>query len=106
LLEKRAKVYIASRSRSKVEAAITELRQTTGREAIFLEVDLADLSSVRRAAAKFIDSEPDLHILFNNAGVMNPPMDMLTKDGYDLQMGTNVVVGRCYHRPRFVFSKF
>jgi NAD(P)-dependent dehydrogenase (short-subunit alcohol dehydrogenase family) len=88
-------VYIASRSRSRVQAAITELHHTTGREAIFLEVDLADLSSVRRAATKFHELEPDLHTLFNNAGVMNCPVDQLTKDGYDMQWGTNVVVGRC-----------
>ena len=27
----------------------------------------------------------------NNSGVMAPPLDLLTKDGFDLQWGTNVV---------------
>jgi len=30
-------------------------------------------------------------VLFNNAGVMWPPMDWLTEDGYDMQFGTNVL---------------
>jgi hypothetical protein len=51
--------------------------------------------------------EKELHLLFNNAycdlivslkpllisfsGVMYPPVEKLTADGYDLQFGTNVV---------------
>jgi retinol dehydrogenase-12 len=53
LLEKNAKVYMAARSRERAEVAIAELKTITGREAFFLECDLADLSSVRRAAATF-----------------------------------------------------
>lgn len=50
LLERNAKVYMASRSKAKAEAAIAELKEATGKEAIFLEIDLSDLPSVRRAA--------------------------------------------------------
>lgn len=32
-----------------------------------------------------------MHMLFNNAGVMAPPVSQLTTDGYDLQFGTNVL---------------
>src|ERR1700683_4380691 len=35
--------------------------------------------------------ENELHVLFNNGGVMVPPIEQLTEDGYDLQFGTNVV---------------
>lgn len=35
--------------------------------------------------------EKELHILFNNGGVMNSPIDQLTEDGYDLQFGSNVL---------------
>lgn len=35
--------------------------------------------------------ERQLHLLFNNAGAMLVPMDQLTKDGFDLQFGTNVI---------------
>jgi retinol dehydrogenase 12 len=35
--------------------------------------------------------EKELHVLFNNGGVMAPPIELLTEDGYDLQFGTNVL---------------
>ncbi|KLO08983.1 NAD-P-binding protein [Schizopora paradoxa] len=91
LLPKNAKVYMASRSRSKAEAAIEELEKETGKKAIFLELDLADLASVKRAAEAFQSQEKELHVLFNNGGVMIPDMKELTKQGYDLQFGTNVL---------------
>jgi NAD(P)-dependent dehydrogenase (short-subunit alcohol dehydrogenase family) len=49
--------------------------------------DLADLSSVRRAAAEAAEYGP-LDILVNNAGVMATP-NRRTVDGFDLQLATN-----------------
>ncbi|KAG8891923.1 hypothetical protein FRB99_003237, partial [Tulasnella sp. 403] len=91
LLLKNAKVYMASRSKAKAEQAIADLKQATGKEAIFLELDLASLDKITRAANEFKSKEPALHILFNSAGVMIPPMDQFTEDGWDLQFGTNVL---------------
>ncbi|PCH40328.1 NAD(P)-binding protein [Wolfiporia cocos MD-104 SS10] len=91
LLQHNAKVYMASRSKEKADEAIKHLKEETGKAAIFLELDLSDLSSVRRAAKEFLSKESELHALFNNAGVMVPPIEMVTKDGYDMQFGTNVV---------------
>ncbi|KAF5337983.1 hypothetical protein D9758_014325 [Tetrapyrgos nigripes] len=91
LLEHNAKVYLAARSRAKAEAAIEELRKETGREAIWLQLDLADLASVKAAATEFSSKESELHVLFNNAGVMAPKIEDLTTQGYDLQFGTNVL---------------
>jgi retinol dehydrogenase-12 len=54
LLAKNAKVYLAARSRAKAQTAIDELKAATGREAVFLELDLSDLRSVRVAAATFL----------------------------------------------------
>ena len=45
---------MGSRSRSKAEAAIKELKESTGKEAIFLELDLGSLASVRNAANEFL----------------------------------------------------
>ncbi|KAH8115056.1 NAD-binding protein [Phellopilus nigrolimitatus] len=89
LLRKNAKVYMAARSQPKAEAAIAELKTKTGREALFLELDLASLKSIKKAAEEFQSKESQLHILFNNGGVMAPPVEQLTADGYDLQFGTN-----------------
>ncbi|KAJ3485815.1 hypothetical protein NLI96_g4701 [Meripilus lineatus] len=91
LLEHNAKVYMASRSRDKAQAAIDDLKSQTGKDAIYLELDLSSLAGVRRAAEEFMSKERELHILFNNAGVMWPPVDLVTEDGYDLQFGTNVI---------------
>ncbi|KZS99459.1 NAD(P)-binding protein, partial [Laetiporus sulphureus 93-53] len=91
LLEHNAKVYMASRSKQRAEVAVARLKEETGKEPIFLELDLGDLKSVRRAADEFLSKEQELHVLFNNAGVMTPPKEQLTADGYDLQFGTNVI---------------
>lgn len=52
---------------------------------------MSDLESVKRSANEFLSQERELHILFNNAGDMIPPVEQVTKDGYDLQFGTNVL---------------
>ncbi|KAH7926405.1 NAD(P)-binding protein [Leucogyrophana mollusca] len=91
LLVHGAKVYIATRNQDLAEKAILELKQETGNEAIFLKLDLADLSSVKAAAEEFTSKETQLHVLFNNAGVMVPPVERVTANGYDLQFGTNVL---------------
>lgn len=54
LLNKNAKVYMGARSEAKANEAIENLKAETGHEAIFLQLDLADLKSVRRAAEEFI----------------------------------------------------
>ena len=54
LLQHNAKVYMASRSRDKAEAAIEDLKKDTGREAIFLELDLTDYTSIHKAAEEFL----------------------------------------------------
>jgi NAD(P)-dependent dehydrogenase (short-subunit alcohol dehydrogenase family) len=50
-----------------------------------LELDLADLASVRAFAEGY---DGDVDLLINNAGVMAPPR-RLTKDGFESQFGTN-----------------
>ncbi|KAI0754733.1 NAD(P)-binding protein [Daedaleopsis nitida] len=91
LLQHDAKVYLAARNKEKAKASIASLKRDTGKEAMFLELDLANLASVKKAADEFLSKEHELHILFNNAGVSMTPMDWTTNDGYDLQWGTNVV---------------
>lgn len=46
---------MASRSKDKADTAIQELKaQTDGKEAIFLELDLGNLASVRKAAEEYM----------------------------------------------------
>ncbi|KAF9233605.1 hypothetical protein BU15DRAFT_53650 [Melanogaster broomeanus] len=91
LLTKNAKVWITARDTSKGEATLRELKSNTGKDAHLLLLDLANLKSIKAAAEEFLSKETQLNVLFNNAGVMVPPLDQLTDDGYDLQFGTNVL---------------
>ncbi|KAH9847103.1 NAD-P-binding protein [Lenzites betulinus] len=91
LLNHNAKVYIAGRNPQKVKEAIEDLRQATGKEAFFLQVDLADLQSIKQGVSDYLAKEARLDVLFNSGGVMVPPIEQITKDGYDLQFGTNVL---------------
>ncbi|KAJ7112766.1 NAD-P-binding protein [Mycena crocata] len=91
LLLKNAKVYLAARSPEKAAAAIKKLEQETKKTAIFIQLDLADLISVRNAANSYLAQESRLDILLNNGGVMIPPTDQLTAQNHDLQFGTNVI---------------
>ncbi|KAJ7054148.1 NAD(P)-binding protein [Mycena amicta] len=91
LLEHNAKVYMASRNPQKAAAAIDELQQLTSKRAVFLQLDLADLASVKKAADEFQSQETELHVLYNNGGIMVPPIEETTSAGYDLTFGTNVV---------------
>ena len=53
LLLKGCTVWLAARSKSKGEEAIAELKKETGKEALFLSLDLSDLKAVKESAEKF-----------------------------------------------------
>lgn len=91
LLTKNAKVWIGCRDVSKGEATIKDLKDRTGHEAHILKLNLANLRSIKASAEDFLKKETQLHVLFNNAGVMDPPVEQVTEDGFDLQFGTNVL---------------
>ncbi|KAF8531486.1 NAD(P)-binding protein [Gautieria morchelliformis] len=91
LLLKNGKVYVATRDRKKSEVAIDKLQNETGKLAYFLPLDLADLESVKASADEFKSKETELHVLFNNAGLSEPPIGQLTKQGIDMQFGVNVL---------------
>lgn len=82
-------IYIACRDDKRGEEALADIRRISGSDNIhFLQLDLASLDSIRDFSRKFHELESHLHILICNAGVMACPK-MLTKDGFEMQMGTN-----------------
>ncbi|CAE6471125.1 unnamed protein product [Rhizoctonia solani] len=91
LLSKNAKVYMTSRCPKRAQNAISHLRQSTGKTAETLMLDLADLESVREAAKELARRETEVHCLINNGGVFAPPLEAKTAQGYDLQFGTHVL---------------
>lgn len=54
LLSHDAKVYLAARNEDKARKAIEELKDETGKEAVFLQLDLADLASVKSSTNQFL----------------------------------------------------
>ncbi|EIM81822.1 NAD-P-binding protein, partial [Stereum hirsutum FP-91666 SS1] len=92
LLMHNAKVYLATRDEQKARKAIAELKvETSGKEAVFLKLDLADLRNIRSAAEEFLAKEQELHIVFANAAIMACPLSILTEQQHDIQFGTNVI---------------
>ena len=68
LVTRNAKVYLAARSEERARIAINDICQSTGKSSIhFLMLDLADLTSVRKAAEEYMSLEQELHVLVNNA---------------------------------------
>src|ERR1700674_3376801 len=61
------KVISAGRRRGHLDAVIAA---NPGMEAI--ELDITDPASINRVAAKLIAGHPDLNVLINNAGIMQP----------------------------------
>ena len=86
---KGAEVILACRSRPRAEEARGRILERHPQAVVhFIELDLADLKSVQRAANEVIAAFPRLDVLINNAGVMIPPRST-TADGFELQVGTN-----------------
>ena len=85
-----ATVFLACRSLDKAQATMEEIKQHNAAADLHaLECDLSSLDSVAKAAEEFLKQSSKLHLLINNAGVMMIPEFTLTKDGYEMQWGTN-----------------
>jgi len=84
-----ATVVLAGRDQAKLARAVGELQAARPDASVqTAELDLASLDSVRKTAADLSGRFATLDLLINNAGLMFPPYG-LTKDGYELQFGTN-----------------
>ncbi len=89
LAGKHAQVILTARSLDKGEAAVRNIREKYPQaEITLMELDLADLKSVRNFVQAFLAKYKRLDILINNAGVMAIPKRK-TVDGFEMQFGTN-----------------
>jgi NAD(P)-dependent dehydrogenase (short-subunit alcohol dehydrogenase family) len=81
-------VLLGCRNIEKGKAALARIAEAhPGANVEMVELDLADLASVRRAA-ETVAAEPKLDVLVNNAGVMWNPKT-ITRDGFESQFGIN-----------------
>ena len=84
-----AKIIMACRDTDKAEIAKAKvLDHVNNAELVVKKLDLASLDSVREFASDINETESRLDILINNAGIMMCP-DWKTKDGFEMQLGTN-----------------
>ncbi|MCX2730608.1 SDR family oxidoreductase [Saccharopolyspora sp. NFXS83] len=85
-----AEVIMPVRNPRKGEAALAKIQAKHPDAAISLrELDLSSLASVAAVADQLVEEGRPIHLLVNNAGVMTPPERQTTKDGFELQLGTN-----------------
>jgi len=97
LAGKDANVVIAARNAEKGEKAVAEVKLCGTGKVDLLQMDLADLSSIRSAAAEAKQRFGLVSGLINNAGIMQTP-DQKTADGFEMQFGTN-------HLGHFLWTK-
>ena len=84
-----ASVVLAARSEDKLNAAVQTIRARHPDAALStVMLDLADVTSCRRAAFEVLSSVDRLDLLINNAGVMCTPFGR-TISGFETQIGTN-----------------
>ena len=84
-----AHVVLAVRNLDKGKDAATLIqRRSPGVSVALQELDLTSLESVRAAARQLRSDHDRIDLLINNAGVMWTPKST-TKDGFELQFGTN-----------------
>ena len=89
LAAKGAHVVLAVRNIEKGKEAARGIEQATSDAQVQLqELDLTSLDSIRAAADELRSNHESIDLLINNAGVMFTPKST-TKDGFELQFGTN-----------------
>ncbi|KAK6200169.1 uncharacterized protein RJT21DRAFT_86278, partial [Scheffersomyces amazonensis] len=92
----KAKIYAFGRNPEKTLAAMKRLEievasefNKTNLDIHYIEIDFSDLTTIKPAVEKFLEKETRLDLIIHNAAVMSPPLGTVTKQGYELQLGTN-----------------
>lgn len=85
---------MAARNEEKTNEAMSDIHSKvpdSKGSLVFLKLDLNDLTTIKKSAEEFLSLEDKLDVLWNNAGIMTPPVGSVTKQGYEAQLGTNNV---------------
>lgn len=85
-----AEVVVPVRNRDKGAAAAARITAQHPRASVLLEdLDLSSLESVSTLGERMRSEGTPIDVFVGNAGVMNPPERQTTRDGFELQFGTN-----------------
>ena len=85
-----AEVIMPVRNPAKGEKAAGQIRAAhRGAQVSTRTLDLSSLASVTALTDQLTAEGRPINLLINNAGVMTPPSHQVTRDGFELQFGTN-----------------
>ncbi|KAI2639149.1 NAD(P)-binding protein [Hypomontagnella submonticulosa] len=87
-----AHILIASRTGSKVDPVLAAIKEIDSSiTTTFVQVDLSDHDSVRRASKEILAAAPKIDVLINSAGVMAIKEFTVDKQGIEMQLSANHV---------------
>ena len=91
LLSKGANVVMLNRNPTKSKNTIAILKQELGNDINVsnIDMDLAELASVKKAAEEVLRTVPKIDALICNAAIAQVPKQTLTVDGFESQLGVN-----------------
>lgn len=90
LARNKAHVILGCRNIEKANDTLKKIKNEIPNAKVEIGIfDLGDLNSIKEYADNFIKTKGKLDILINNAGIMTPQIKILTKDGFEVQWGTN-----------------
>lgn len=91
LLSKGAKIVMLNRNPKKSEETIAALKREVGNtiDVSNIQMDLASLASVRKAAEEVLQRVPRIDALMLNAAIAQVPTQTFTVDGFESQLGVN-----------------
>ena len=91
LASKGAKVVMLNRNPKKSEDAISAIKKDLGNnvDVSFIQIDLAEQASVKKAAAEVLEKVTHIDALMCNGAIAQIPTQKLTVDGWESQMGVN-----------------
>ncbi|CAI5462242.1 unnamed protein product [Closterium sp. Yama58-4] len=91
MAQRGATVHIVCRNEARGAAAATEIAAQTGNDQVFLQLcDLSSLAQVRSLADRLAGLDTPIHVLVNNAGIMEHEKKM-SPDGFELNFAVNVL---------------
>ncbi|KAJ3249771.1 hypothetical protein HDU77_007447 [Chytriomyces hyalinus] len=84
------KIILACRDKEKAHMAIQSLSAPSNHQVEFIHLDVASIKSISLFATSFAETHSQLHVLFNNAGIMAGERRM-SEDGLEMTVMTNHV---------------
>ncbi|TPX61597.1 hypothetical protein CcCBS67573_g08913 [Chytriomyces confervae] len=84
------KIILACRDKEKAHVAIQSLSAPSNHQVEFIHLDVASIKSISLFATSFAETHSQLHVLFNNAGIMAGERRM-SEDGLEMTVMTNHV---------------